>query len=149
MSFYSSIATEKEEIRTAFIQASTNGDLRESFLNRASTFDSKSPFHQAYLGASKALMAEMLFNPYSKYVHFKEGTSLIDQAISKDVENAELRYIRFLIQSKSPSFLGYNSQLKEDYALIIQAINASETEESWMIYFKKFLAENPDLAKNL
>jgi hypothetical protein len=144
-----SIATEKEEIRTAFIQASSNKNLRESFLNRTSAFDSQSPFHKAYSGASKALMADNFFNPYSKYVHFKEGTALIDLAISLDTNNAELRYIRFLIQSKSPSFLGYNKQLEEDYTLINAAINAAKTKESWMTYFNKFLVENPALTKDL
>lgn len=149
MSSNSSIATEKEEIRSAFIQASSNENIREAFLNRASAFDSKSAFHQAYFGASKVLMAEILFNPYSKYAHFKEGTALIDQAILIEPNNAELRYIRFLIQSKSPSFLGYNNQIKEDYTNINEAINSAKTTESWMVYFKKFLADNPSIAQNL
>lgn len=136
-------AADKEQLRKEFIQASQDQKLRETFHDRIAEMDLSDPFIQAYLGASKTLLAEVLLNPYTKYTNFKEGTALIDKAINAEPKNAELRYLRFLIQVNSPDFLGYNHKKNEDYSIITKAISTAGVEESWMPYFKEFITNNP------
>lgn len=142
-------ATNREDLRSAFIDASQNQKLRESFHDSVAEMDLKQPFVQAYFGASKTLLAEVFLNPYSKYTNFKEGTVLIDKAITAEPNNPELRYLRFLIQSNSPDFLGYNDNKNEDYSIITEAISGAVEKASWMIYFDAFIINNPKAAADL
>jgi hypothetical protein len=142
-------AINKEDLRAAFIEASQNQKLREQLHERFSELDQSIPYYQAYFGASKTLLAEVLLNPYSKYTNFKDGTALVDRAIDADPRNPELRYLRFLIQVNSPDFLGYNENKKEDYKIIAQAITNADEKESWMVFFEGFLKNNPNTTDHL
>ena len=74
----------------------------------------------AYLGAYQTIWANHVFNPLSKLATFKKGKNNIELAISKEPENVEIRYIRFSVQKNAPSFLGYNSHLKEDKDFLVK-----------------------------
>jgi len=45
---------------------------------------------------------------------FNSGKQNIDAALGLDPENVEIRFIRLSVQKNAPSFLGYNSNIKED-----------------------------------
>ncbi|WP_246361554.1 hypothetical protein [Moheibacter lacus] len=74
----------------------------------------KSVIALAYLGAYQTSWANHVFNPLSKLATFKKGKNNIELANSKEPENVEISYIRFSVQKNSPSFLGFNNNLKED-----------------------------------
>ncbi len=57
-------------------------------------------------------------SPISKLNTFKEGKKNIEQAIKKEPENVELRFIRLSVQKNAPSFLGYKSNINEDAKFI-------------------------------
>ncbi len=68
----------------------------------------------AYLGGLQTIWANHTFNPLAKLNTFNKGKANIEQAIQKDKENIEIRFIRLSVQKNAPSFLSYNSQVKED-----------------------------------
>jgi hypothetical protein len=72
-----------------------------------------------YRGCSLMLEANYLNNPISKLNYFNKGKEILEKAIKNDEENVELRYLRFTIQSKAPSILGYNSHLKSDKKFLL------------------------------
>ena len=80
----------------------------------------KSVIALAYLGAYQTIWSNHVFNPLSKLATFKNGKNNIELAISKEPENVEIRYIRFSVQKNAPSFLGYNSHLKEDKDFLVK-----------------------------
>lgn len=47
----------------------------------------------AYLGGLQTIWANHVFSPISKLNTFKEGKKNIEQAIKKEPENVELRFI--------------------------------------------------------
>ena len=78
---------------------------------------------------SKGYYAAMLFMkskyvkfPLTKLKYFKKGKLLLDDLAFNHQNNIEIRYIRFLLQSEMPNFLGYNKNLEEDYLMIIEGV---------------------------
>ena len=49
---------------------------------------------------------------------FKSGHKLLDGAIKKDESNAELRFLRLMVQEHSPGMLHYKGDLDKDSVLI-------------------------------
>lgn len=74
--------------------------------------------HLGYLGGLQTIRANHVFSPISKLNTFNKGKNNIEQAIKKDPNNAELRFIRLSVQKNAPFFLGYKSNIREDTELI-------------------------------
>lgn len=128
-----------EKIRNAFAIASQDKDYRETFIDLIQDESAtSSTFQMAYLGVAKTLMAEVSLTPWTKYTLFKDGTDLIEKAILQSPNNAEYRYLRFLVQFNAPSFLDYNDDLAEDYAIILKHIQSASNDEVWAQQFEAF-----------
>jgi hypothetical protein len=125
---------ELEAIRNNFIMAPTNKILCKEMISKLD--DSKSPLHLAYLGAFKSVWAIHVFNPIGKLSTFNQGKEDIEEAISLDPDNIEIRLIRFSVQSKAPKILGYKNNISEDKMMIIANLDQLNS-----IYLKKIVNE--------
>jgi hypothetical protein len=76
--------------------------------------DKSAPILICYKGAAQMLEAKYINNPFNKLSRFKQGRELIENAIKKDHNNLEMRFIRFSLQTNLPSFLGYNNWIEKD-----------------------------------
>ncbi len=72
----------------------------------------------AYLAAGFMIKAKHLSSFYEKWYYFRKGRKLLDDIIFKQPTVVEYRWLRYCIQSKSPSILGYNNNLEEDCVYI-------------------------------
>ncbi len=108
------------EVRTSYSKAVLDKKLCKKMIEELELSKKKSVIALAYLGAYQTIWANHVFNPLSKLATFKKGKNNIELAISKEPENVEIRYIRFSVQKNSPSFLGYNSHLKEDRDFLVK-----------------------------
>lgn len=75
-----------------------------------------------YKACAMMLMAKHLLNPFRKLSSFSEGKNLLERSINADQRNAELRFLRFSIQTNAPAFLEYNKNIAEDKAFLLNAI---------------------------
>jgi len=80
---------------------------------------------KGYLGAALMLSARYGINPFRKHRDFSEGKVLLEEAIAKDHGNAELRFLRFCIQSNAPRFLGYRDDLAGDWLFLSRWLEGS------------------------
>ncbi|MEX2596552.1 MAG: hypothetical protein WEC59_06425 [Salibacteraceae bacterium] len=129
---------EQHEIRARFVKATQQPDYRSTFYELVSNANPTN-FHSAYLGAAKTLMAENSVSPFAKLSLFNDGKTLIEEAINEQPDEAEFRYLRFLVQFKAPAFLGYNHNIKSDYLFVKSYIEQTSIyQESWIDYFKQF-----------
>jgi len=78
---------------------------------------------QGYKGAATAMDAENYVMPYRKYKQFTKGRKMLEAAIIKNPDNAELRFLRFQIQVHSPAFLGYQDQTEQDKKVVMEYLN--------------------------
>lgn len=108
------------EVRTSYNKAVLDKKLCKKMIEELELSKEKSVIALAYLGAYQTIWANHVFNPLSKLATFKKGKNNIELAISKEPENVEIRYIRFSVQKNAPSFLGYNSHLKEDRDFLVK-----------------------------
>ncbi len=76
-----------------------------------------------YKACGTMMMAKFVYNPFTKLSHFYTGKNLLENAIVADKNNIELRFLRFAIQTKTPSFLNYKNSIKEDKLILLNSFN--------------------------
>jgi len=116
--------TSLEEMRALYKQAASSEDACSKLIkccNNQSTYTEA--IILGYKGCATIMMANHLINPFSKWSKFSSGREMLEQAISKDSTNIELRYLRFTIQTKAPSFLGYHNNISSDKLFLLKEIN--------------------------
>ncbi len=91
---------------------------------------SNSPTGIAYRGMLKACLASYLNSPLSKLKSFTAGRQEIEKAVYLSPQSCEIRFIRLLIQSKSPSFLFYKDNLNEDKQFILHSLKSQTLNEN-------------------
>lgn len=72
----------------------------------------------AFEGALLMRKADMVSVPAKKLSLFKQGNRKLEAAIALDKNNAELRFLRLMIQEHAPKSLGYNKNIDEDCKVI-------------------------------
>ena len=63
-------------------------------------------------------LASFSGSPNTKLHYFKEGHVLLEEAIKKDPDNAEYRFLRLMIQEHAPGVLGYKKNIENDSELV-------------------------------
>lgn len=94
---------------------------------------------QGYNASAMMVSSKYLINPFKISKIFNEGKELLEDLISENFDDVELRYLRYTIQLNTPKFVGYNKNIDEDRAIIIRYIKSnpsSELTNHTMIYLK-------------
>lgn len=113
------------ELRNSFHACSTS-EKTETFYKLLSNNNDSNTIIQGYRGAAIAMRAKYGYNPMKKYNNCNDGLKLITDAIDNAPDDLELRYLRLLIESNIPPFLGMNYNVKEDKKIILNRINKEE-----------------------
>lgn len=118
------------KIRTMYYKAVSEKENSLLFFNEMQKYaGSKEAIMLGYIGMSYMLEANRVWSPYTKLSNFNTGKIYLDKAIDNDPKNAELRFLRFGVQTNAPSFLGYNSKITEDKIALIKTYSTlSDTD---------------------
>lgn len=116
--FSSSTINLLDTVRANYSKLAADKELCSDLLAQLEKNKNNSATHLAYLGSLQTIWANHTFNPASKLSTFNKGKKNIEAAIKKEPNNAELRFIRLSVQKNIPSFLGYQSNIKEDIEFI-------------------------------
>ena len=84
---------------------------------------------QGYVAATIITRAKFVFNPYKKYAFFEQGKLKLEALLAKYPDDIELRYIRYMIQTNIPSFLGYKSAIKSDRVFLTAQVNTLKDQD--------------------
>lgn len=112
------------EMRSHFHQAITDEKAANLLETSLSQIAEKTAIQLGYEGATKMILAKHASMPTRKYSLYNSGKLLLETAISKEPENIELIYLRFIIQTNSPSIVGYNQNLGSDRTYLINHTKA-------------------------
>jgi|TARA_B110000967_G_C18796675_1_gene516144 hypothetical protein len=82
----------------------------------------------AYKTVAKLMLIEYDNNPLTKLKLFTKYTKKLDSIVTNNINNLEIRFLRFCTQKQTPRFLGYNDNLELDYKFIIQNIDIQSKE---------------------
>lgn len=104
-----------EKVKTLFEHSARSSHAAEQLLKLLSPIDSSSAaILICYKGAAEMMQAKYGYNPINKLRRFKKGKKLIEDAVRKEPENIEIRFLRFAIQTNLPPFLNYRSDIEKD-----------------------------------
>jgi hypothetical protein len=73
---------------------------------------------QAFTGAMLMKRGSFVGSAVAKLHYFKSGHQMLEEAIKKDPDNAEFRFLRLMIQEHAPGVLGYKGNIEKDCVYI-------------------------------
>jgi hypothetical protein len=118
------------EIRAQYPEAVKSNEATSKFdLELAIINSNNTPTLRAYKGAVLTLKSKFSKKKSDKKEFFKEGVSLIEDAVKAESSNIEIRYIRLSVQENSPKFLGYHKNIEEDKGFILKNFATVSSKE--------------------
>lgn len=112
-----------EEVRRKFVEGASNKPAAENLFKNLSKEEALTPVLLAYKGASQAVMAKHVRGVGKKYSLAKKGMKVLHEAVSRDPDNIEIRFLRFSVQENVPSFLGLSGDRKSDKNVILENLS--------------------------
>lgn len=117
-------------LRSLFQKAVVDKSSWKQMAELLSPIDTKSPaILVCYKGVSEMIQAKYVISPWSKLNSFNSGKKLIEEAVRKDSENLEIRFLRYSIQTNLPSFLDYKADVDSDKDFMINNIDKTDDKE--------------------
>ena len=96
-----------------------------------------SPSKKAYVIAIEMKQAEHAFSPMTKIRIFSKSKSKLENLIKSNGSNIHAKYVRVLIQDKTPSFLGYNDDIMKDKVFLKNKIADKTCPDYLVTHIKK------------
>jgi len=144
VSCYAQEVSSMLELRKLFYKAT----VVESYVAKTEAYISENkkqdPF-DAYSSMLVFMKAKYVLNPYTKLSLVKKGRKQMEAAIKLHPNNIENRFLRLVIQTKLPGFLGYNDHKTEDKKYILNNFNAN-TDKDLKARIKLYFKENKMLS---
>jgi hypothetical protein len=118
-----SVAWPPETRWRAEFREATDNQAQIDFLELMSAeTDTASVLAQTYLVVGHILVGAHRRNVFSKWRSFRKWTSALNTQIVRAPENPELRFLRVMVQSNAPGFLGYSRDLTSDCQMVRSAL---------------------------
>lgn len=90
----------------------------EEFLEVMTLHKDDDPTAQGYFALATMLQAKRFGNPFTKLSYFNKGKKILEKVIEENPENAELRFLRFAVQTEVPAILLYYGDIDDDQAIL-------------------------------
>ncbi len=127
MSFSSELTI--SDVRAIFKNAAFEEQACTKLIYSLKNQASKYSVFAAYKASGLMMNAKYVGNPLEKLSTFSKGKKLLEQTISKDPNNLEIRFLRLAMQVNTPSFLGYSDAIPRDKKFILQNIKTESDPE--------------------
>jgi hypothetical protein len=109
------------QLRSEYLKAESNSGSVDKLMSL--TNGQTDALSKAYRGAAWAFKAKHHINPAKKLDYVKTGLLTLNQAVTIDSKDIEVRFIRFSIEENIPSIVSFTSHLKEDKQYILDNID--------------------------
>jgi len=124
------------KIRNSYLSASDSEEKIQSLLKLCDNYNYKNniPIIIAYKTVAEMMLIRYCYNPFKKLEIFNDKSKFLDFIVKNNINNLEIRFLRYCLQKESPSFLGYNTELDLDYKFILRNIHNHPQETQDYIY---------------
>ncbi len=131
----------KTELRKEFVKACHDAKKNTELLEKLIRQPLQDPLISAYIGALTAVKAKFSYFPWQKYKYCKSGLRMISQSVLRSPDNLEIRYLRILIETKTPNLAGFQNDIPSDKERIFTLFH-SEPDEHLKKTIASFMLEN-------
>jgi hypothetical protein len=129
--FYTLLLHANESIELArkeFKKAAFNDKVNNEVYQVLVSSKTQDPLTQAYVAYYTALKARHVTSPYEKITYVRSFDKAIKKAVALAPDNFEIRFLRFSVQDKLPSYLGFSKELVVDKKIILQQIQSHKVD---------------------
>ncbi len=127
-----------DEVRTEFHGIDSEKKLNDFIEMVAEVEDERKVPYQI---AALMKRAEYTSNPFKKLKFFSQGKQELEAFITSNPTNIEAHYVRLLIQSEVPEFLGYRQDVNQDCSFIIEHLDTAPLPLSYKKTIKHTMNE--------
>lgn len=119
------------EYRKLIVKAEDSEKAAKAYLAMAEKdfSETNKPIFQSYIAVGNFFMAKHAFNPIKKMSHFNIGKKMMNEAVFKNPNDIEIRFLRLISQEKMPKILGYYQDIPMDKNFLITQYKKSNDEE--------------------
>jgi len=107
-------------LRHQYEQAAANKEAGEKFYDLLHGYKGQEALVLGYKAASEAIKARDA-SMLNKLTYVQQAARTFEQAVALDPANAEIRFLRFSVESNLPPFLGLSKHVDEDKAFLLAA----------------------------
>ncbi|MDH5609532.1 MAG: hypothetical protein OEY56_08630 [Cyclobacteriaceae bacterium] len=141
---FSASADDLPRVRQSFHNAVLNTDKITEFYQLMEHYEMSGPVFKAYKAVSEALVAQLEWNPYKKYLQVEKFNTIISEALRAEPDNLEIRFLRLCVEYHLPGILMMSDHMKEDVAFIMKNLSRVDTldfDRSFTRYILVFMEE--------
>jgi hypothetical protein len=121
LAFPSPVSTySPSNLRHHYEQAAASKEAGEKFYDLLHSYSDQNALVLGYKAASEAIKARDA-SMLNKLTYVQQATRTFEQAVSLDPKNAEIRFLRFSVESNLPPFLGLSKHVEEDKSFLLGA----------------------------
>lgn len=107
-------------LRRHYERAAADKSAGAKFYELMSGYGEQNALVLAYKGAAEAIRARDA-SMLNKLGYVQEAARTFEQAVRLDPDNAEIRFLRFSVESNLPAFLGLSKHVDEDRDFLLRA----------------------------
>lgn len=107
-------------LRRQYEQAAAGKEAGESFYTTLHDYHGQDALVLGYKAASEAIKARDA-SMLSKLSYVQQAAQTFERAVELDAQNAEIRFLRFSVESNLPAFLGLSKHVEEDKEFLLNA----------------------------
>lgn len=123
---FSLFSNAQNDIRNAFIQASSSKEKAKEFYELMSNYKQNNSVILSYLGASEIIYVR--FFPDRRTNFLRRGKQNIEDAVSQNPNLLEIRFVRLCVQENLPKVVPYRKNIQEDKKIIIENFHLQNPE---------------------
>ncbi len=107
-------------LRRHYEQAAASKEGGDKFYDLLHGYSEQNALVLGYKGASEAIKARDA-SMLNKLTYIQQAARTFEQAVALEPANAEIRFLRFSVESNLPPFLGLSKHVEEDKAFLLEA----------------------------
>jgi hypothetical protein len=120
--------TDLSLLRNSFVDANKSEQDCNTLLEQSELMMKHNDIAKAYNATGLMISCQFKVNPIVKWNTFNCGKKILEELIEKNKSNLEMRFLRYCMQKKAPSFLNYKDKIEEDQ-LFINSVNTEVNKE--------------------
>ena len=131
-----------EDIRMEFYKITIDSKNTPQLLEKLYTHSNPDALVIGYTAATEAIMAKVVWNPYSKFSYLYKSKNTFVKAINMNSSNVEIRFLRFAVEQHLPKYLGLSKNLQNDKNVIIKEVDTHSVmkmDNEMLDYTMRFL----------